>query len=112
MSNHLEILKILADVLFYSVIGGLGVSTHDLFFPKNNCLRENIGFTIVSGFIALGLTVLIPDNIYFNILLVISIFATGFLVPNFKSWMSGRKILGILIKACVSLSKPFNLDPS
>ena len=98
MNEYTKLLEILTDALVYSVIGGIGVFVNELINKQDNVFRENIGLTIISGFLSLGVSLIIPQNEIFLYILVLSTFIIGLGIPHFKFLLKEGRIFKIFFK--------------
>jgi hypothetical protein len=92
-----DVLPILQDVFVYSVVGLIGVINFELFFPPKLNFREIIGFSIITGFVSIGISLILSDHIAFKILMTIISYFTGFLTPFVKT-KEGKRLVKIIYK--------------
>ena len=93
-----EMLRIIASFTLLFFATTVGNFTRNLMFSIINPLRENIGMSLFSGFIAFGINIKYGDDMSLAISFLICVLI-GFFTPSFKSWFKDKTILKFFIKA-------------
>ncbi len=86
-----NILKLVSELFSLIIITSVGTFAREMIFPKENTFKQNVGLSLIAGFIAFGV------NIYYAEMMTLAYtallcFALGFFVPAFKDWLKGKLI--------------------
>lgn len=93
-----NILKLVTELFMLIFATSIGTFTREMIYPKEHTFKQNIGFSLIAGFIALAVTVQFEDklNLAYSFLVCVGI---GFFIPVFKGWLKGKKLFKIITKA-------------
>lgn len=89
-------IKLIAELVLLIFGTSVGTFTRELVFPKANTFKQNVGLSLISGFLSFGILLKYPSlSLEYIFLMTVSI---GFFVPVFQDWFKGKKLFKILFR--------------
>ena len=93
-----DILVIIVKIAIFVFTTSVGTFTRELVFPEENTAKQNIGWSVLSGFIAFGIATVFLKDVSLACSALIC-FGLGFFTPSFHTWFKDKTFFKIAVRS-------------